>query len=139
MMCVLRLREANDELRNDENLERINLDWDSKNLNMFSAGSDNTWDDETYAEERFHVFGSTKDGRKEFKRIIKTWREHIALGWLAAHALCEYMDSRIHCFDNKQTIHPSKKYKKASRIQTTELADWQTEQTKPIVERHTTL
>ena len=134
---VLRLQELNDKMHNDEILRRINLNWDSKKLNNFSASSDNTWDDGRYTEERFHKWGSSRAGKKEFREMLRTWRVHIVLGKLAARVLCEYMDSRLHCFDNTQDIHPSKKFKQANRDETTKLAALQTELHEPIVARHT--
>ena len=64
---------------------------------------------------------------RELQALVAQWRLNIELGKLAARVLCEYIDSRIHCFDNTQDTHPQRGDGKLDRGRLTELAERQAE------------
>ena len=72
--------------------------------------------------------------------MVAQWMLHIKLGKLAAKVLCEYLDSRIHAFDNTQQMHPEVKSKsvKVDRGQLTSLAKWQDNELEKVLEKYAT-
>ena len=97
------------------------------------------WNDDDYTEKRFYTWGKDQKGREELQAIVAQWRLHIRLGKLAAKVLCEYFDSRIHCFDNTQRYHRSGvRPEGLGREELLKLAEWQEQMLGPITKEYTT-
>ena len=77
-------------------------------------------------------------GKHELQAMVAQWFLHIKLGKLAAKVLCEYLDSRIHAFDNTQKMHPNVKPKSegVDRGKLTGLAKWQDKRLKSVLEKY---
>ena len=122
---------------NEATLLDLNIKWEHEKLAKFGSLKAGRWTDSSYTEERFCTWGSSKAGKEELQAVVAQWRIHIELGKLAAQVLCEYMDSRIHCFDNTQRRHPSRTHQRSNRGLLSELAEWQAVQLAPIREDYT--
>ena len=133
---VLYLKRKNEQVDNEAMLNRLNIKWEHEKLARFGHGDAGEWDDASYTEERFVHWGSGTEGYDELRAIVAQWRIHIELGKMAAKVLCEYIDSRIHCFDNTQDTHPQRADGKLDRSLLTELADRQAERLAPVLEKY---
>ena len=121
---------------NDATLNRLNIKWEHEKLARFGCKETGTWDDAEYRGERYVHWGSSDEGTEELQAMVARWTIHIELGKLAARVLCEYLDSRIHCFDNTQKMHPTNRAR-VDRGMMTELAEWQDRQLAPVLEKYT--
>lgn len=134
---MLYLKRKNEQVDNEAMLNRLNIKWEHEKLARFGHGDAGEWDDASYTEERFVHWGSGREGYDELRAIVAQWRIHIELGKMAAKVLCEYIDSRIHCFDNTQKTHPSLRKEPVSRDMMTDLAEWQANKLAPVLEKYT--
>ena len=132
---MLYLRRKNRALSNEATLDTLNIKWEHEKLAKFGSGDAGEWDDASYTEERFVHWGSGEEGHDELKAMVAQWQIHIELGKMAARVLCEYIDSRVHCFDNTQNTHPQRGGR-FDRGMLTELAEWQARKLRPVLEKY---
>ena len=133
----LYLTKKNKLFSNDATLDQLNIKWEHKKLSKFGTKEAGDWNDAEYTEERFCYWGDRGEGFKEMQALVAQWAIHIKLGKLAAAVLVEYLDSRIHCFDNTQKKHPTSRKDPVAREEMTELAQWQVRKLAPVLEKYT--
>ena len=130
------LEEQADALKNEVTLKALKIGYDHEKLARFGTDDNDGWDDKRYSAPEFYRWGETDAGFADLETLVTGWRTHIVLGDIAGKVLCEYLDSRLHCFDNKQEYGPSGSKLRATREEVSSLASWQAGLLKPTNEIH---
>jgi hypothetical protein len=130
---------ANKRVQNTATLDAMNIKHDHKELAKFTPMDCDTWDDDDYTVDVLHRWGQPDTpGYLQMRTLVENWIQNIKLGAVARTVLTEYIDSHLHCFDNKQNYHPSTREKDADQTKRTDLASWQTQELSGLQEKHLT-
>ena len=95
----------NEIVMNTATLDAMHIKYDHPRLAKFTPKEGEGWDDHRYTGTEFFLWGKDAPGQSALRRIVAGWLENIRLGALAQVVLCEYIDSQIQCFDNKQNYY----------------------------------
>ena len=136
-LLYMYLGKANARVANTTMLDAMHIKYDSPELAKFALTHSDGWDDYRYDGTEYYMWGKDDAGATTLRRTVAIWIEHIKIGSLAANVLCEYIDSQIHCFDNKQRYHKSNtNEQEPDPLLRTNLALWQRDLFKHLQDDH---